>query len=382
MIDMIVGFKDVFKLIGISIVACCAVFVCTLFLNYNLDLVAMESEITMVAGKAMYDAVVSMGRVIAIVSGCCLVLTSVVMLMFYIKNYIDIHCKELGILKALGYSNMTIARSFWVFGLSILLGCVVGYVIAYLYLPTFYMQNNTDKLFPDIMVQFHPLLCFLLTIAPTLLFSIISVLYADFKLKQPVINLLREIKPVKFKKIKYKNSELPFLQELPKTTVRSQKTLVFFTAFSAFCFSAMVQMSMSMKQLASENYAFMIITIGLILSFITLILSLSTVVKGNVKTIAMMRVFGYEHRICSQKILGAYRLFAYIGFFIGTLYQYVLLKLMVTVLFANIENMPDYHFDFQILLITLIAFVVVYEIILYVYSLQIKRLSLKSVMVE
>lgn len=168
----------------------------------------------------------------------------------YIKNYIDIHCKELGILKALGYSNMTIARSFWVFGLSILLGCVVGYVIAYLYLPTFYMQNNTDKLFPDIMVQFHPLLCFLLTIAPTLLFSIISVLYADFKLKQPVINLLREIKPVKFKKIKYKNSELPFLQELPKTTVRSQKTLVFFTAFSAFCFSAMVQMSMSMKQLA------------------------------------------------------------------------------------------------------------------------------------
>ena len=35
---MIIGIKDEIKLIGISIIACCAVFVCTLFLNYNIDL--------------------------------------------------------------------------------------------------------------------------------------------------------------------------------------------------------------------------------------------------------------------------------------------------------------------------------------------------------
>lgn len=379
---MVVGFKDAFKLIGISIVACCAVFVCTLFLNYNLDLVQMENEITTAAGKAMYEAVVSMGKVTAAVSGGCLVLTSVIMLMFYIKNYIDTYCKELGILKALGYSNMKIARSFWVFGLSVLLGCVIGYVIAYLYLPTFYELNNTDKLFPDFTVQFHPLLCLLLTVAPTVLFSVVSVFYADFKLKRPVINLLKEIKLVKTKIRKNKSNELSFLQELSKTTVKSKKILVFFTAFSAFCFSAMVQMSMSMEQLASENFAFMIITIGLILSLMTLIMSLSTVVKGNVKTIAMMRVFGYENRICSQKILGAYRPFAYIGFLSGTVYQYVLLKSMVTVVFENVENMPEYSFDFKIFLFTLIAFIAVYEVVLNIYSQQIKKLSLKSIMAE
>ena len=379
---MVVGFKDAFKLIGISIVACCAVFVCTLFLNYNLDLVAMKSEIITTAGSEMFEAVVSMGKFSAAVSGGCLVLTSGIMLMFYIKNYIDTHCKELGILKALGYSNMKIARSFWVFGLSVLVGCAVGYAIAYLYLPTFYDQYNTDKFFPSFTVQFHPLLCILLIVAPTVLFSIISILYADFKLKRPVINLLKDLKLVKTKIKRYKSSELPFLQELSKTTVKSQKTLVFFTAFSAFCFSAMVQMSMSMKQLAGENYAFMIITIGLILSFMTLLMSLSTVVKGNVKTIAMMRVFGYEHRICSRKILGAYRSFAYIGFLIGTVYQYALLKIMVKVVYANIDNVPEYIFDFKIFLLTLIAFIAVYEIILHIYSQQIRKVSLKSIMAE
>ena len=42
---MVIGFKDIFKLLGISIVACCAVFVCTLFLNYNFDLIDLKNEI-------------------------------------------------------------------------------------------------------------------------------------------------------------------------------------------------------------------------------------------------------------------------------------------------------------------------------------------------
>ncbi|MFQ6968828.1 MAG: FtsX-like permease family protein [Subdoligranulum sp.] len=49
------------------------------------------------------------------------------MLLFYIKHYIDTHKKELGILKALGYSNIKIAKSFWVFGISIFIGTVTGY---------------------------------------------------------------------------------------------------------------------------------------------------------------------------------------------------------------------------------------------------------------
>ena len=72
---------------------------------------------------------------IAAVSGGCLIDTSVVMLLFYVKNYIGTHGKELGILKALGYSNIKIARHFWVFGLSVFVGSTIGFVVGYFYLP-------------------------------------------------------------------------------------------------------------------------------------------------------------------------------------------------------------------------------------------------------
>ena len=379
---MVVGLKDTVKLLGISIIAYCAVFVCALFLNYNIDLVAIENEITTEAGIAMYNAQVSMGKVTAAVTGGCLVITSVIMLLFYVKNYIDTHGKELGILKALGYSNMKIARHFWVFGLSVLVGCVLGFVMAFLYLPTFYEVQNAEGLFPDIAVRFHPLLTFLLICVPTIIFTGISVSYAYLKLKNPVLDLLREKREYKTKIGKEDTKDLPFLNGLSSTTLRSKKTLVFFVAFSAFCFSAMVQMSMSMNELASETFAFMMITIGLILAFMTLFLSLSTVIRGNTKTIAMMRVFGYEHSTCSHAILGAYRPISYIGFALGTVYQYGLLKIMMTIVFADIENMPEYNFDFKALVITLIAFVITYEFIMYLYSCRIKKLSIKSMMLE
>ena len=137
-----------------------------------------------------------------------------------------------------------------------------------------------------------------------------------------------------------------------------------------------------MKDLSSETMAIMIITIGLLLAFVSLFLSLSSVVKGNTKTIAMMRVFGYKYEDCSQAILGAYRPFSYIGFVIGTIYQYVLLKIMVSIVFADIKNVPEYNFDFRAFAITLVLFILAYETIMYGYSQRIKKLSIKSVMLE
>lgn len=43
---MIISIKDSVKLIGIMIIAGCAVFVCTLFLNFNMDIVGIRDEIT------------------------------------------------------------------------------------------------------------------------------------------------------------------------------------------------------------------------------------------------------------------------------------------------------------------------------------------------
>ena len=103
---MLVGIKNVSKLIGISIIACCAVLVCTMFLNFYFDIRLIESEITSELSMFFYNAQVSTAKVVCLVSGGCLLLTAIVMLLFYIKHYIDTHKKELGILKALGYSNI------------------------------------------------------------------------------------------------------------------------------------------------------------------------------------------------------------------------------------------------------------------------------------
>lgn len=226
-----IGLKDAVKLLGISIIACCAVFVCTLFLNYNIDLVTIENGITTEAGVAMYNAQVSMGKVVAVVTGGCLVATSIVMLLFYIKNFIDVHGKELGILKAIGYSNIKIAKRFWRFGFSVLVGCVAGFVIAFLYLPTFYEVQNAEGLFPDLNVRFHPTLAFLLIGAPTIVFTAVSVSFAYFKLKAPVLHLLREKRGYKAKIGKTDKKDLPFLKGLSSTTLKSKKNARFLRRF-------------------------------------------------------------------------------------------------------------------------------------------------------
>ena len=381
---MVIGLKDTVKLFGITVIACCAVFVCTLFLSYNIDLAAIKDQITTVEGMAMYNAQTLMGKVVAGVSGGCLVATSVVMLLFYVKNYIDTRGKELGILKALGYSDIQIAKHFWVFGLSVFVGCIVGFTIGCIYLPTFYQKQSPDSqaLIPALEAQFHPLLAFALVCAPTIVFAAISISFAYLKLKRPAQDLLREKRDGKMKIGRGGKTDAPFLKDLSSVTLKSRKSLVFFVWFSAFCFSAMVQMSFSMDELASQTFAVMVLSIGLILAFVTLFLSLSGVVRGNAKTIAMMRVFGYDDETCSRCVLGAYRPIAYVGFAIGTVYQYGLLRLMVSVVFADLENVPEYSFDFKVLLITLTLFAIAYELVTYLYARKIKKLSVKSIMSE
>ncbi|MCM1334385.1 MAG: FtsX-like permease family protein [Bacteroides sp.] len=379
---MLIGIKDIAKLFAIAVVTCCAVFVCALFLNYNIDIAAIGDEIVSEQGLILYEAQVATGKVVAGVSGGSLVATTAVLLIFYIKNYIDVHGKELGILKALGYSNLNIARRFWVFGISVLVGTVVGYTAAALYMPTFYDVQNDSGLFPDMTPTLNIPLALSLIVLPTLTFTLLAILYAFFTLKRPVLDLLREARDAKVKTGKPDKTDLSFLAGLKKSTLGSRKILVFFVGFSAFCFSAMTQMAMSMDELSSETFSFMILSIGLILAFMTLLMSLTSVVKANTKTIAMMKVFGYSRKECGRSILGGYRPVSYIGFALGTTYQYLLLKIVVSLFFADFEDIPEFHFSFKALAISLAAFLAAYEIILAVYSRRIGGQSIKSIMLE
>ena len=382
---MIVGIKDSAKLFGISIIACCAVLVCAMFMNFQMDLVGIRDEITSELAMTFYEAQLSTAKVVVAVSGGCLLITSVIMLIFYVKHYIDTHKKELGILKALGYSNMKIAKHFYVFGISVLIGTLVGIGGAFLLMPLFYEVQNKDKFLPEIIIGFHPSLFLYFVLIPTAAFALLAIFYAQYKLRKPVLTLLKDSpqSPQKIKKQKESdNKEWTFTDYLKKSTLKSKKSLVFFIFFAAFCFSSMTQMSFSMKVLSSEMMAVMMILIGLVLSFTTLFIAVTTVVHGNTKTIAMMRVFGYSRQECGRAILGGYRPFAYIGFAVGSVYQYILLRIMVDIVFKDIENVPEYHFDFPAMLISLTVFVAVYEWIMVAYSERIKKISVKEIMLE
>lgn len=322
---MVVGIKDIFKMIGIMIISACAVFVCTLFMNFNMDNIrGVKDQLSTETMLVFYDALVMTGKVVCALAGGCLLLTSVVLLCFYIKHYIDTHRKELGILKAMGYSNMRIAGGFWVFGFSVFIGTTVGYAGAHIIMPMFYEVQNDDNIIPEVIMHFQPSLMAWLIIFPSLLFAILSIFYSYIKLGTPVLDLLRGKEVHKIKKHK-RNSEYPFLLELKKNTVKQRKSLVFFIAFASFCYSDMIQMSFSMDELASLLMGVMIMMIGMILAAVTLFLAITTVVKSNQKTIAMMKVFGYSIKDCTNAVLSGYRPIAYIGFVIGTVYQYGLL---------------------------------------------------------
>ena len=379
--NMIISIKDSFKLFGISIIMCCAVCVCSLFLNYKVDLASIHSQITTPEGHAMYDALNSTSIVVCICSGGCLAITSVIMLFFYIKLYIDNHSKDIGIFKALGYSDFKIARGFSIFGLSVFIGCLAGYLLGLALMPTYYNLQNSGNLIPDVPMNIHWYLVLLLVVVPTLVFGLIAVFYALIKLRQPCNDLLRGISKTKGKNVDFKEKK-NFLSDMKSSNLRSRKTLVFFIGLSAFCFSAMIQMSTSMIDLASEMMMLMILIIGIVLGFTTLYIAVTTVIHSNQKNIAMLRVFGYNFYECKKAVLDGYRLSAYIGFAIGTVYQYVLLKIMVTVVFKDIVGVPEYHFDWLMFVITLAAFIVVYEGIMFIYGYMMKKISLKQIMIE
>ncbi len=378
---MIVSIKDIFKMIGMLLVSFCSVIVCGMFLNYYLDLVTVENLITTDVSRIFYDAQCSTAKVVSAVSGGCLLLTTVVLLCFYIGHYIDTHQKQLGIMKALGYGRFSVAKSFWVFGLPVLAGTALGYLGAHLLMPKLYEIQNKDGYLPDVPISFHLGLCIALVFAPAVFFSLLAVIYGFLKLKVPALQLMRE-QSIRKVVPSRKDTDLPFLQELEKSNVRQKKSLIFFITFAVFCFAAMTQMSCSMDELASRMMGIMIMAIGIVLAVVTLFIATTSVIKANRKTITMMKVFGYSARECGKAVLSGYRPWAYLGFVLGTIYQYALLKLMVLVVFKDVEGVPDYKFDVPVMFITLGVFIVLYEAIMYAYTRKMEKLSVKEIMLE
>ena len=373
-----ISFKDVIKTIGIIAMTLCAVLISTLFLNYMIDLRDISNLITTSEMQTFYDAQLMTSKVVVGVTGGCLLLTTIVTLFFYIKIYIDNHKSELGILKALGYSNFSISKRFSIFGLSVFIGTSLGYIMALLMMNYYYEVQLEDGFLPVFKPTYNIELFIYLVIIPTIIFGVLSMIYANRKLKTPALDLIKGSEKIKIKKIK-SDEDKSFLKQLKISTFKQKKSLIFFIGFS--CFANLIQMGFSMNDLASPLMKWMMYIIGIVLSAVTMLLAMNTLIKNQKKNIGMMRVFGYQMKECRKYILDSYRIVSYIGFALGTIYQYFLLKIMVEIVFKDIE-VPEYSFNFKLFLITLGIFIIVYELLIRYYSRKLNKIPIKEIMLD
>lgn len=376
--------KDLYRLVVVSVISFCAVFVTNLFLNFYLDISLLDQTNWLPEIQAAYDAQVAISWLIASISGAVLSLTSMLLLFFYIRQFIDQHKPELGILKAMGYKNWEIARKFWIFSLPVGLGTGAGYLSSFAMMPHFYQLRNQSGVLPEITIMQHWSLFLFLVVLPTLAFSGLAILYASYYLRLPALDLLKRVsssqKSPKRKATKKIRKDRPFLKDFSASLLWSRKLLIFFVIFGSMCFSAMIQLSFGMKELTDETIQIMMMSIGTVLSVAILYLSLGVLLQENQETLAIMKVFGYSRNECHKSLFAPYRFLAFLGFVLGTGYQYGIMQLLLRLMEKSIAQKVEYDFDFGVCLITLLIFTLVYESFIYVSSRKIDQLTIKQVM--
>ena len=376
--------KDLYRLVVVSVISFCAVFVTNLFLNFYLDISLLDQTNWLPEIQAAYDAQVAISWLIASISGAVLSLTSMLLLFFYIRQFIDQHKPELGILKAMGYKNWEIARKFWIFSLPVGLGTGVGYFSSFAMMPHFYQLRNQSGVLPEITIMQHWSLFLFLVVLPTLAFTALAVLCASYYLRLPALDLLKRVsssqKSPKRKATKKIRKDRSFLKDFSASLLWSRKLLIFFVIFGSMCFSAMIQLSYGMKELTDEIIQSMMMSIGTVLSVAILYLSLGVLLQENQETLAIMKVFDYSKNECRKSLFAPYRFLAFLGFVLGTGYQYGIMQLLLRLMEKSIAQKVEYDFDFGVCLITLLVFTLVYESFIYLSSRKIDQLTIKQVM--
>lgn len=376
---MIVSIKDGIKFVGVSIVCFCAVFVCTFFVNYYIDVLPLRDSVSAEI-MPLYEAQLATAKMTTAITGGFLSVIAVIMLLFYVKLYFDANNKAIGICKAMGYSDIKIASNFLVFGGSVFIGCALGFGTGWAFMSQIYKSLTIDGL-AEVLPKFHVSLLLLTVLLPTILFSGIAFLYAIVILKKPVLAIIKgEIKTKEYKPKKSKGGS--FLKETAFGTLRSKKSLAFFVAFSAFCFSAMVQMGLSMEDLVEGTMGMLILIIGVVLAVVSMLMAMTSSVKQNSQNIAVMKAMGYHGKEVFTAVFLCYIPLVVIGFAVGTGYQYGLLSVMINVIFKNVVKVPEYSFNVPVMLITLALFIVAYSVAFCYFWRKALKTPIKEIMSE
>lgn len=210
--------KSLLKMYGIVLLTFGSIAVSTIFLNYALDLGALDIPQNP-QFKIIYDAQLSMSKVVVCCAGGILSLIALIMLLFSISHYISQNKPNMGVLKAIGYTEKKIAKQFFVFGLPVFVGTLLGYIFGMCVSSPFYASmTEYEEMLPTL--GFHPVVPLTLVVLPSVLFAVLSVVFAMLKLRDEPLSMIKGMRKIKvtMRNIKFQKThqELPFLSGLKK----------------------------------------------------------------------------------------------------------------------------------------------------------------------
>lgn len=374
-----ISFKTTLKSYGVIVICFCAVFLETLFLSYLIDLKALDCSSFTETQLNVYNAQISLCKMMNLIAILILGLFSFVLLFFSIERFIDENKSNMGVLKALGYTSNKISISLMKYFLPVLLGSILGYVAAIMFSKIFYQTMNKDHIYPDVYFSFNFLLFILFVFTLPLITLSFSYVIGRIKLRTNPLDMINQVKKTKKIRTTKVNN---FLSDTRRTVLKNNIILIVFVGFSTLCFSSNIQMAFTMYYQANTSPLFfwMILLIGLLLGFTIMILAFKFVFTNNKKYLSIFKAFGYKNKECYYAVYGGYFIVAIISFILGTLYQALIMSIMFKVFASTYEI--KYHFDLKALGFSIMFFSVIYIGINLYYYLKINKLKLECLNVD
>jgi hypothetical protein len=381
-----VSIKAVSKLLSIIILSFCAVFICSVFLSLYIDLAAIETLLETPESFIVFEMLITTSKITLASAGGIIGAVILIVLLFSIARFISESSAQLGVMKALGYNENRLAFSFAQFGIAVAIGSAAGYIGSCCLGQVFYNAFDAEKALPvEIVFHFHIIVPVITVVMPSLLSAVAAVLYAKVALKKRPLLLMSGAKNEKISKLTEKlqtaKSDRTFITILRSNMLFSNLVLIFFIGFAAFGFSMQTQMAFTMYN-ANGGSLFMpivFVAFGLVMGFVTLLLALSFMYNKNGKYLALLKAFGYCSSEANNMLFGGYRIVTYIGFAIGTVYQYFFFVLIIG-FFADAGVEQTVDFSIAGFFITLAVFVAAYELIMLLYKRKIAKSSMSQIM--
>lgn len=226
----------------------------------NLEEMLMDSQVKSVMSKEDNPQILSalsakekMFKISLISALSFFGLTVLVLLITIVIQSITETKSTMGVLKALGYARIQIAKRYFLIGPFVLIGAAVGYLVSYVVSPLFINSMNATFLVPNVTQNFDPVQFILFTTVPALFFLVMAFVIAIFSLRKPPLEMIRNGTSVKLnflvKRIRITN---PFKKAVFKAIVLNNILLVFLALLTGFMASANLQIAFSLQAMSDK----------------------------------------------------------------------------------------------------------------------------------